>query len=292
MQRRLLVVAVAGCFAGVGIASSTAVQPPTADQARSLPPAIPLVDLYRADVDPAAYWISEKYDGVRAIWDGRELRFRSGRHVAAPAWFLAGLPKDALDGELWLGRGRFDELSAIVRKKLPVDDEWRAVRYMAFELPGASGPFTDRSEKLKSIVEGSGMPWLQAVAQYRVADRRELMARLDEVVNGGGEGLVLHRAAAPYAAGRTGDLLKLKRWLDAEATVVGYAPGRGRAAGMAGALRLRTPEGREFRVGSGLDDALRRNPPAIGAVVAYRYQELTKDGLPRFPRFWRMHEEF
>jgi DNA ligase-1 len=291
MQRRLLVVALAGCFAGSSVAEVPSVQQDATDEARSVPPAVPLAEVLRPHVDPSAYWISEKLDGVRAIWDGRILRFRSGRRVPAPAWFLAGLPKEPLDGELWLGRGRFDELSGIVRKAQPMDAEWRGVRYMIFELPDGPGSFTERSERIKAIVAAAGTPWLGFIEQYRVADRRALMKTLDEVVRAGGEGVALHRAAATYGAGRTGDLLKLKPWQDAEATVVGYEPGKGRLDGLLGALRLRTAEGREFRVGSGLSDALRRDPPALGTAVTFRYQELTRDGVPRFPRFWRMHQD-
>ena len=291
MLRRLLFVALAGGIVGVGGGFLSAVPAWTAE-AHSLAPAMLLAEVFRPDVDPAQYLISEKYDGVRAIWDGRELRFRSGRSVPAPAWFVAGLPQEPLDGELWLGRGRFDELSGIVRKAQPIDAEWRQVQYMIFELPGDAGSFTERAARLRTIIDGSGMPWLHAVVQFRIADRQALMKKLDEVVRGGGEGLMLHRAAAPYVTGRSGDLLKLKPWRDAEATVVGYERGQGRLAGVVGALRLKTPEGKEFRLGSGLSDALRRAPPAVGASVTYRYQELTKDGIPRFPRYWRMHEEF
>lgn len=291
MQRRLLVVALAGCFAGSSVAQSPST-PNAADASRRVPSALPLAETFRPNADPSAYWISEKLDGVRAVWDGRELRFRSGRPVPAPAWFLAGLPDQSLDGELWLGRGRFDELSGIVRKAQPIEADWRRVRYMVFELPGAAGSFTQRHEQIKVAVAQADVPWLGVVEQYRVKDRGELTAKLDEVVRGGGEGLVLHRAAAVYSVGRTGDLLKLKRWQDAEAIVVAHEPGYGRLAGLVGALRLRAPDGKEFRVGSGLSDDLRRAPPAIGTLVSYRYQELTKDGIPRFPRYWRKHEEF
>jgi DNA ligase-1 len=74
----------------------------------------------QAGIDPKPYLVSEKLDGVRALWDGTALRFRSGRVVAAPAWFLAGLPKTPLDGELWMGRRSFDVLSGIVRRAEPV----------------------------------------------------------------------------------------------------------------------------------------------------------------------------
>jgi ATP-dependent DNA ligase len=86
--------------------------------AEALPPPLLLAERYRDGIDVSNYWISEKLDGVRAAWDGRVLRFRSGNPVPAPQWFLDGLPAEALDGELWLGRGRFDELSAIVRRRL------------------------------------------------------------------------------------------------------------------------------------------------------------------------------
>lgn len=292
MQRRLLFVALAGCFVAIGDGGFAAAVSAAADEVRSVAPAILLAEVFHAGIDPAPYWISEKYDGVRAIWDGRELRFRSGRRVPAPGWFLAALPREPLDGELWLGRGRFDELSGIVRRAQAVDAEWRRVRYMIFELPDGAGSFSERSERLGAIIDGSGIPWLRRVEQFRVADHQALMKKMDEIVRAGGEGLMLHRAAAPYVTGRGDDLLKLKPRRDAEATVIGYEAGQGRLAGVAGALRLRTAQGKEFRLGSGLSDALRRNPPAVGASITYRYQELTKDGIPRFARYWRMHEEF
>lgn len=255
-------------------------------------PNLPLAEAYRADIDPAAFWISEKFDGVRAVWDGAELRFRSGRRVPAPDWFLASLPAEPLDGELWLGRGGFDELSAIVRKAQAADEAWRGVTYLVFELPNGEGDFTARIERLRTVVAGAQAGWLRAVEQFRVADRVELKQRFDDIVAGGGEGLMLHRADAAYHTGRSGDLLKLKPAPDAEAVVVGYERGRGRLADGIGALRLRMPNGKEFRLGSGLSDALRRQPPPIGSTATYRYQELTRDGLPRFPRFLREFRDF
>lgn len=251
-------------------------------------PDVVLAKVYAANVDPADYWVSEKYDGVRAIWDGRELRFRSGRSVPAPHWFIEGLPPQALDGELWLGRGRFDELSAIVRKAEPVDAEWRQVNYMIFEMPGAAGSFTERIAEMKAAVGLSRLPNLHVVEQFRIADRKTLKHKLAEVVKAGGEGLMLHRADALYRTGRSDDLLKLKPLEDAEARVIGHEPGKGKYAGQTGALRMEMPDGKHFRLGSGLSDALRRNPPPVGSLVTYRYQELTAKGLPRFPRYWRL----
>jgi DNA ligase-1 len=259
------------------------------------PPAAPamlLAEVYAAGVDPSRYWVSEKFDGVRAQWDGRALHFRGGGIVPAPVWFTANFPAVPLDGELWVGRGQFDALAGTVRRLEPVDAEWQRVHYLIFELPAALGDFSDRIRKMEAIVAEAGVPWLQAVEQTRVADHAALKHRLDAVVRTGGEGLMLHRADAPYVTGRSDVLLKLKPWQDAEAVVVGYLPGNGKYQGMTGALQMQMADGKRFRIGSGLTDALRRQPPPIGTRITYRFQHLTKNGLPRFPRYLRVREDF
>lgn len=241
-------------------------------------------------IDPACYLVSEKYDGVRALWDGQALRFRSGRSVPAPAWFNARLPRQPLDGELWLGRRRFDELSGLVRKSLPDDAGWRELRYMVFELPGAGGTFAERVLRIAALVQATGWPQLVAAPQATVADREALQQRLARTVAEGGEGLMLHLGSASCRSGRSDVLVKLKPQHDAEATVVAHHPGRGKYAGLLGALEVRTPGGRHFLIGTGLSDAARRKPPAIGSEVTYRYRDLTSTGLPRFASFMRVHD--
>ncbi|MBK9350960.1 MAG: DNA ligase [Sulfuritalea sp.] len=263
---------------------------PVPAAAEALPPPLLLAERYRDGIDVSNYWISEKLDGVRAVWDGRVLRFRSGNPVPAPQWFLDGLPAEALDGELWLARGRFDELSAIVRRKAPVDAEWRRVRYMVFELPAAAGSFTERIARMQAIAAAAQRPWLMAIPQFRLADVAALKKKLNEIVRAGGEGLMLHRADAAYETGRSATLLKLTPWLDAEAVVVGHIPGKGKHAGKLGALRMEMPDGRRFSLGSGLSDALRRDPPPLGTLVTYRYRELTPKGMPRFPSYLRVRD--
>ncbi|HWI10393.1 MAG TPA: DNA ligase, partial [Burkholderiaceae bacterium] len=258
--------------------------------AHAAAPALPLLGVWSDVLDPARYLVSEKYDGVRGVWDGMTLRFRSGRVVPAPAWFTAQLPRVPLDGELWLGRGRFDEVSGIVRKAVPVDAEWRRLRYMVFELPGAPGSFAERATRIEAIVGRSAAPALVAVRQTTLGDRAALQRALAATIAQGGEGLVLHLASAPASIGRSDAILKLKPSLDAEATVIGHRAGKGKYEGLLGALELRTPQGRRFLIGSGLSDALRREPPAIGSVVTYRYRDPTGTGLPRFASFMRVHD--
>ncbi len=239
---------------------------------------------------PQGFLVSEKFDGVRAVWDGQVLRFRSGRVIAAPGWFLLALPRVALDGELWLGRGAFDRLSGVVRQVEPDDKAWRAVQYLVFDAPGHAVPFAERVAFVQATLAQAQQPWLVSVAQREVKDARALQALLLDTVRQGGEGLMLHRADALWQPGRTDALFKLKLALDEEGLVVGHQPGKGRLAGMTGALLVQMPSGQRFALGTGLSDALRRDPPPVGAWVTYRYRERTPSGLPRFASFLRVRE--
>lgn len=284
VTRRRALLAVAGLWpVAPWAAARTAAADPGA-------PSIELLSPASADMDPAGYLVSEKFDGVRAIWDGRSLRFRSGRAMTAPAWFTEGWPDTALDGELWGGRGRFDLTSASARRSTPDDAQWRALRLMVFDLPGAAGGFAQRAARIEMLLRASASSALVAVDQQVMADRAALQQRLDAVVRGGGEGLVLHRADAPWAPGRSTAVLKLKPLHDAEAQVLACEAGRGRLSGLMGALRVRNVAGIEFRIGTGFTDEQRRHPPAVGSWITYTHRGHTPSGVPRFASYWRAAE--
>lgn len=257
--------------------------------ATSAPPLL-LAKTAAKDVDPRAYLVSEKLDGVRAFWDGQRLRTRGGLVIAAPTWFLQKLPTMALDGELWLGRGRFDQLSGVVRQAEPNDAAWRSISFRVFEMPGDSGTFAQRAQRLRQVVEQTQFGGLQWVPQEVIEDRAALQRRLTEVVEAGGEGLMLHKADAAYTTGRSDVLLKLKPVEDADAVVIGYEPGKGRFAGQTGALTVRDEQGRVFSVGSGLSHAQRQSPPPLGSTVTVRWRGTTSKGVPRFATLWRLRE--
>lgn len=250
-----------------------------------------LANRYHAGMALADYWISEKYDGVRAYWDGQRLWTRGGEPIQAPAWFIAGWPAQALDGELWAGRGRFQRTVSIVRKQHGPETDWRDIRFMVFDLPAHDGIFDQRLAVLQQLCAQLAVPWLLAVAHTRVADHAALQALLARTVAQGGEGLMLHRGGSHYRAERNDDLLKFKPYEDSEAVVVGHTPGKGKYAGQLGALLLEMPNGVRFKVGSGLSDAQRRQPPALGSVVTYRYRGFNASGIPRFAVFMRVREE-
>ncbi|CAN7340001.1 DNA ligase [Acidovorax sp. LjRoot129] len=255
------------------------------------PPALLLANVYRPGLPLADYWVSEKYDGVRGYWDGRTLRTRGGETVAAPAWFTAGWPDTAMDGELWAGRGRFGHAQSTTRQQHADDAAWRQIQFMVFDLPRHGGRFDERIPALNALVATIGQPWVQAVPQKRVASDAALQAVLQRTVRAGGEGLMLHRGASLYQGGRSDDLIKVKTHEDTEARVVAHLPGKGRHAGRMGALLVEMRTGQRFKLGAGFSDAQRADPPAVGSWVTYRFRGTHDGGLPRFASFVRVRED-
>ena len=258
------------------------------DKTAAKPSEILLTQVYKSGINVRHYLVSEKYDGVRALWDGKALYTRAGRLIAAPAWFTKGFPNTPLDGELWLARGQFDAVSGAVRKDKPIDAEWRGISYLVFELPNATGTFKARSKHIKQIIDLANVSHLKAVTQFEIKDEAALKFKLKQMVADGAEGLMLHKADALYLTGRSDALLKLKPYYDAEATVIGHTPGRGKYKGKLGALLVETPKGIRFKLGTGFSDAQRENPPKVGSLVTYSYHDKTKNGRPKFASFLRV----
>lgn len=200
-------------------------------------PELMLANVYskqESSIELQHYWVSEKYDGVRAYWDGQNFISRQGVRYHAPAWFRQGLPSFPLDGELWLGRGQFDRLSGIVRKNKPIDEQWQDVRYMIFDLPNSNKSFDHRLQTLRGL---SSLPArCEVIKQWRVESEKVLLQQLAHIVSQQGEGLMLHDGRSFYRGKRSNDLIKLKPSLDAEALVLSYLAGRGKYQGKMGAL--------------------------------------------------------
>lgn len=252
--------------------------------------ALTLANSYRPGLDVQAYWVSEKYDGIRGHWNGQRLMSRQGLPIDAPAWFTQGWPAQALDGELWAGRGQFAAVQATVALGAKDEGGWRALRYMVFDLPQHPGGFAQRQQALQRVVKAMGQPWVLAAAQWQVDSHAALQQQLNDVSAAGAEGLMLRRADSPYRPGRSDDLIKLKLFEDAEAVVVAHLPGKGKYQGLTGALLVEMPSGQRFKIGSGLRDADRAQPPAIGSTITYRFNGTHASGLPRFARYWRVRD--
>ncbi len=248
---------------------------------------------YQADLnlDLSRYWFSEKLDGIRAIWDGKQLMTRTGRKLTPPTWFIADLPDYPVEGELWAGRGRFELVQQTVLEQTPVEAGWQQIRFMLFDLPKDPQDYAKRYQALQALSQAMNVAHIEVVEQQPITSHAQLMALLDAVASQQGEGLMLRRIDAPYFGGRSDHLIKLKKHQDAEATVIGYKPGKGKLTGVMGALLVKTPEGASFYLGGGFSDEQRRSPPEMGQTVTYRFNGYTASGLPKFARFVRVREE-
>lgn len=247
-------------------------------------PPLLLAHVWDNETDLAGWWMSEKLDGVRAYWDGQRFVSRLGNQYFAPEWFTAGLPKFPLDGELWLDRKAFQRTVSIVRRQ-DQSDAWRQIRFLVFDAPGHGGDFEARVQHYHQYIATTKPPFVVGHAHEPCKGVDHLRAELKRVEALGGEGLMLRRPGSAYEVGRSHTLLKVKSFFDAEARVVGHQPGSGRHRGRLGALLVELEDGTGFAVGSGLSDAERGDPPPVGSIITFRYQELSDGGVPRFPTY-------
>ncbi|KAH6891588.1 hypothetical protein BKA70DRAFT_1119873 [Coprinopsis sp. MPI-PUGE-AT-0042] len=239
-------------------------------------------------VDPTGWWISEKLDGVRTYYDGKKFWSRLGNAFTPPQWFIDTLPTDVtLDGELFGGRQKFQDTVSIV--KTINSPHWKGITFEVFDIPSkASLAFEKRLEILEEFFGESGShksDHVHIVEHEEARDKDHVLERLKEVEELGGEGLMLRKPGSTYEGTRSSTLLKVKTFYDAEALVTGYVPGKGRNVGVTGALKCKMASGKTFNVGTGLNDKQRKNPPKVGTIIVYRFQELTRDKVPRFPSY-------
>jgi DNA ligase-1 len=251
-------------------------------------PPLLLAESWDNAADLAGWWMSEKLDGVRAYWDGKQFLSRLGNIYHAPDWFVEGLPDVPLDGELWLDRKKFQRTVSIVRRQ-DKSDHWKEIRFLVFDAPALNEDFERRLHFLADRLAGTKTPFARRHDHARCKSLDHLREELTRVEALGGEGLMLRQPNSKYEVGRSATLLKVKTFHDAEAVVLSHQPGKGRHKGRLGALLVQLAGGTQFAVGTGFSDAERSAPPPVGSVITFRYQELSDAGVPRFPSFvrWR-----
>ncbi len=262
---------------------------------KNVPPCL-LAHVWNEEIDVSGWFVAYKLDGVRAWWDGTKFWSRLGNEYYAPQWFKDLMPKGiVLDGELFAGNGRFQETVSIVRKGTPADQEWQQIKFMVFDMPNNPKSFMGRMDDLKAMFPFSerGKNQIDLLDQDIIAvpskkTYKDMVAwHLELAEKYGYEGIMLRDPNSLYESGRSHTLLKVKSFLDCEVTVIGYQKGKGKHKGVMGSLDVIMDNGVEFNVGTGFSDQERKNPPKIGSKITVKYQELSKDLVPRFPSFWR-----
>ena len=279
-----------GAANGVGTANGDSATAISKRIVSTVPPIL-LAHSWTIDVDPTGWWISEKLDGVRAYWDGQQFISRQGNVYMAPDWFVEGLPKDVhLDGELWLARKAFQRAVSIVRRQ-DRNSQWKEITYVIFDAPNHGGTFEERVSFVKEKLDELKPTYARSHDHLQCKSREHLKSELARIEEAGGEGLMLRKPASKYESGRSFTLLKVKTFHDAEARVIGHLPGTGKHKGRMGSLSVELPTGAKFSVGTGFSDLERENPPPIGSIIMFSYQELSDGGIPRFPAFVRVRTD-
>ena len=249
-----------------------------------------LPKVYSEQVNVCGWLMSEKLDGVRGYWDGQQLLSKNGHLLNPPQEFIRGLPDFPLEGELWGGRGTFEQTAATVKRKQP-HDGWLQLKFAIFDVPDNSGKFTQRIKTAQDWFAVHPSPYAFVIPQTPVRDNKHLQEELERIEGLGGEGLIVRQPDAFYVSGRSMEILKVKSYQDAEATVVASLPGKGRNEGRLGSLLVQLDDGTQFRIGTGFSDAERENPPAVGEVITFKYYGKYQSGTPKFPVFLRVRQD-
>jgi DNA ligase-1 len=249
-----------------------------------------LPQVYTQQVDVSGWLMSEKLDGVRGYWDGQQLLSKNGNSFYPPAAFIRDLPPFPIEGELWGGRGTFEQTASIVKKQQP-HDGWLQLKFALFDVPQASGGFTARLAKTSAWFTAHPSAYAFVIPQVPVRDHAHLQQELHRIEELGGEGLIVRMPDVLYAGGRSPEILKVKNYQDAEATVVAHLPGKGRNEGRLGSLLVALDDGTQFKIGSGFTDAERQSPPPIGTVVTFKFYGTYQSGIPKFSSFMRIRRD-
>ncbi len=245
-------------------------------------PNLLLLKTYK-DQNISGWVMSEKLDGIRAYWDGCNLLTRNGNIIYAPKWFTKDYPSFPIDGELWTKRKDFENISSIVRDKIP-SNNWKQIKHYIFEVPNTSGNLYQRLNKVKPYENN----YIKLIPQIKINSKEHLQQFLMTIELNNGEGVVVRDPSKLYISKRTSSALKVKNFKDTECEVIGYMQGNGKFKGMMGSLICKLKNNIEFKIGSGFSNKERVNPPLIGDIVTFKYQEFTKYGKPRFPVYLRI----
>ena len=253
---------------------------------------IMLPRVYTDGIDVSGWLMSEKLDGIRGYWDGKQLLSKKGNPLHPPAAFTRNFPPFALEGEIWGGRRTFEKTVSIVKKQQP-HDGWLELQFAIFDVPQAKGGFTRRLQKAKDWFADQPSQFSFVIPQKIVNNNDQLKAELQRVEKFGGEGLIVRKPDTLYANGRNRDILKVKSFFDMEAVVIAHIEGKGRNRGRLGSLLVGLQENTKvrFKIGTGFSDDERIHPPPVGSVITFKYYGFYESGLPKFPSFLRIRTD-
>lgn len=244
-----------------------------------------LLKTYDKSKNIIGWMMSEKLDGVRGFWNGKELISRGGKVFNPPKWWLKNLPPFAIDGELWTKRNDFENIVSIVRSKK--DKGWNTIKLMVFEVPNQTGGLLTRLNILDNYLNKTPSEYIKIIKQVSIKTKLELELFLEKIIKNKGEGVVVRNPKKLYQTGRLSSALKVKKYFDTECVVRKILLGKGKYRNKMGRLLCALPNGKMVKIGSGFNDYERENPPKIGTKITFKYYGLTKKGNFKYPVFLR-----
>lgn len=236
-------------------------------------------------------WVmSEKLDGIRGYWNGKQLFTRKGLPINPPSWFVDNFPPFELDGELWSKRGDFEFIQSTVLDRNP-GEGWEKITYNLFEIPNQKGNFFSRLSKAREWFKIHKNKHIRFISQIRIKDESDLDHFFNRIQSCGGEGVIVKDPDKPYHTGRSAHVLKVKKFQDMEGVVIGLNKGKGKYRSAMGSLTLQLENGIVFKLGTGFTDQIRNKPPSTGTIVTFKYYGFTKTGIPKFASFLRVRQD-
>ena len=272
-----------------------------------------LADKFKNEKKPKELWgkgivypchVQAKLDGVRCVayWDEDRivLGTRSGKEWIAPAHIKEALrpilpKKMVLDGELYIHGALFEDLSSWTKKIYP---ETKDLQYYVFDMPldenGDNLPWSVRYNKLSQFASDNfDFKILNHVPSFTANSVNDVLNYEQQYLDEGFEGCMARNLHAKYLFGyRSKDIQKVKSFQDDDYKVVGFKDGEGREKHCV-IWNCVTKDGKPFDVRPKAtlkqrkeiyENALMYPEEYVGGWLKVIFQNLTEDGIPRFPR--------
>jgi DNA ligase-1 len=249
---------------------------------------------YRKKADKVVYpcFVQPKLDGVRALFYNGKFYSRNGNQF----YDLEHIKEElvncnmVLDGELYTGEIKFEELVGLVKKQTKTDEDKKKsekIKYIVYDII-SDDTFSSRNYHLNNFFEQKFYLHTQPLITEECKKHEEIKTFHDKYVNLGYEGLIIRNKKGKYQEkNRSNDLLKYKEFEEDEFEIVDFKCGTGQDAN-AVIWICKTKEGKIFkaRPEGTLEERrkqYRQGKSNIGKLLTVKYQNLSKDGIPRFP---------
>ncbi len=239
-------------------------------------------------------YVQRKYDGTRCVGIPQKGLFSRNRkaypHLQHIVQELNKLPQNLiLDGELYSNTLTFQEIVGLVKRetlKKGDEEKQNQIQFHVYDIINDQ-PYEQRLKTLQTLFAKNKFQHLAPVQTDECKSEDHMKELHAKYVAEGYEGIMLRNKTGTYKGVRSPDLQKFKLFEDAEYEVVDFKEGEGQEAGCV-LWVCQTKEGKVFhcRPRGTREDRIQlfqEGKKYVGKQLTVRYQELTNDGIPRFP---------